>query len=78
MSNLFYGCKKLKFFPDISKWNTNNVNNISNLFNGCKEIKILPDISEWNTSNIINMNNLFYSVKIYIFYLIFQNGKLIM
>jgi len=29
---MFYGCKSLSSFPDISKWNTNNVINMSHMF----------------------------------------------
>ena len=32
---LFYGCALLKELPDISKWNTNNVTNMSCLFYKC-------------------------------------------
>ena len=32
MSYLFCECKSLKFLPDISKWDTKNVINISSMF----------------------------------------------
>ena len=51
MSRLFYKCSSLKSLPDISKWNTNNVNNMSLLFFECSSIKSLPDISKWNKNN---------------------------
>ena len=35
MSELFKDCNELLTLPDISKWNTNNVKNISGMFSGC-------------------------------------------
>jgi len=32
MRSLFSGCKKLTSLPDISKWNTSNVINMSSMF----------------------------------------------
>ena len=52
MSGLFYECSSLKSLPDISKWNTNNVNNMSYLFYECKSLEYLDDISKWNISNV--------------------------
>ena len=49
MSSLFYGCHKSKQIPDISEWNTSNVNEMSSLFYGCHKLKEIPDISKWNT-----------------------------
>ena len=43
MSDMFKGCNSLISLPDISKWNTSNVNNMSNMFYGCNSIKSLPD-----------------------------------
>ena len=59
MSGLFYNCSSLKILPDISKWNTKEVKNISKLFYNCSSLNSLPDISKWNTINIINMSELF-------------------
>ena len=47
MNCLFSGCSSLIKLPDISKWNTNNVNNIIVLFFGCSYLIELPDISKW-------------------------------
>ena len=46
MSNMFSGCKSLSSLPDISKWNINNVKNMSFMFEGCKSLSSLPDISK--------------------------------
>ena len=32
MSDIFDGCTSLKSLPDISKWDTKNVNNMSQMF----------------------------------------------
>ena len=36
MSCIFEGCESLISLPDISKWDTKNVTDISNLFHDCK------------------------------------------
>ena len=35
---MFRGCSSLSSLPDISKWNTSNVTNMSNMFSGCSNI----------------------------------------
>ena len=62
MSFLFYGCESLLKLPDISKWDTSSVTNISNLFNGLR-IENIPDISKWNSSNFNDISYLFYNCK---------------
>ena len=32
---MFYDCESLSSLPDISKWKTNNVINMSGIFNEC-------------------------------------------
>ena len=44
MSYMFYNCESLLFLPDISKWNTNNVKDMSSMFSYCKSLLSLPDI----------------------------------
>jgi len=46
MEGLFNGCSLLKELPDISKWNTSKVTNMSNMFSGCSSLKKLPDLSK--------------------------------
>ena len=46
--------------PDISKWNINNVTDMSGMFRKCSYI---PDISKWNTHNVINMSHMFSLCK---------------
>jgi surface protein len=59
LNSLFAGCSSLRFLPDISKWNLENVRCINNLFLGCTSLIRLPDISKWETKNIKYMNSLF-------------------
>ena len=47
MSGLFCYCTKLISLPDISKWKTQNVTNMSYMFSNCLKLKSLPDISIW-------------------------------
>ena len=39
---MFYNCELLSSLPDISKWNTNNVNNMSFMFSNCKPSLNIP------------------------------------
>ena len=55
---MFGNCSMLSTLPDISKWNTNNVTNMSYMFDYCESLISLPDISKWNTSNVTDMNSM--------------------
>ena len=74
MSGIFYGCRSLELLPDISKWNTSKVEDMSYMFYGCKSLKSLPDISNWNTSSVKNLKFMFYgcisSLKLPDFYIL--------
>jgi len=59
MKAMFCGCSSLSSLPDISKWNTNNVKNMSALFNECSSLSSLPDISKWNINNVKDMSYMF-------------------
>jgi len=74
---MFSECSSLSSLPDISKWNTNNVTNMSFMFYGCTSLSSLPDISKWITNNVTYMSCIFRNVHQYHPYLIFQNGILI-
>ena len=56
MDNMFNFCEILSYLPDISKWNTIKVKNMSNLFRICKSLLSLPDISKWNTTNVYDIS----------------------
>ena len=57
-SGMFNKCYELSYLPDISKWNTNNVINISYLFSRWESLSSLPDISKWEINNVNNMSYL--------------------
>ena len=43
MSYMFSGCKSLNSLPDISKWNTSNVNyDMRSMFDDCKPSLNIP------------------------------------
>ena len=44
MDYMFSGCSSLISLPDISKWNTNNVNNMDCMLLGCSLLIYLPNI----------------------------------
>ena len=44
MSRIFFQCSSLESLPDISKWDTRNVKNMSDMFCGCSSLEPLPDI----------------------------------
>ena len=46
---------------DISKWETNNVTNMSFMFSGCSSLSFLPDISKWNTYDVTDMSGMFHN-----------------
>ena len=48
---MFHECESLKYFPDISKWDTKNVTTMKYLFDDCTSLISLPDISKWDTKN---------------------------
>ena len=54
------GCSSLKQLPDISKWNTSNVIDMSDLFRECESLLSLPNIENWNTEKVKNMSYMFY------------------
>ena len=52
MRIMFSGCNSLISLPDISKWNTDNVTDMSGMFSGCYSFISLPDISKWDNSKL--------------------------
>ena len=58
MYGMFYCCSSLSSLPDISKWNTNNVTNMSKMFSGCSNLSEL-NLSSFNTNNVTDMNGMF-------------------
>ena len=56
---MFKGCSSIISLPDISKWNTENLENMSCLFEGCSSLISLSDLSEWNMKNINDISEMF-------------------
>ena len=50
----------IKMIPNISKWNTSNIINMSGIFKGCKFLFSIPDISKWDTSKVTNFSSMFW------------------
>ena len=46
MSFMFYYCSSLKSLPDISKWDTKNVNYMNSMFDGCSSLKSIPKLNK--------------------------------
>ena len=53
--------KSLKALPDISKWNTFNVKDMSYMFHNCWYLTSFPNISNWKTYNVKNMSHMFHN-----------------
>ena len=48
----YYNCSLLQSLPNISKWNTKNINSMNGVFFNCSSLLSLPDISKWTTDNV--------------------------
>ena len=63
MKCMFSECDNLYSLPDISKWDTKNINDMSFIFYKCSNLQEISDISKWDTSNVINMSGMFSGCK---------------
>ena len=59
MKGLFCDCSSLSIIPDISKWNTSNVTNMSLMFYNCKSLLSLPDLAQWDIRKVEDMKSMF-------------------
>jgi surface protein len=59
MKGLFCNCSALSIMPDISKWDTSNVTNMSCMFYNCSSLLSLPDLKEWKISKVEDMKAMF-------------------
>ena len=57
---MFFNCSSLESLPDISKWNTTNVEDMSFMFYQCNLLKTLPNINKFETKKVNNMRYMFY------------------
>ena len=60
---MFSYCSSLESLPDISKWNINNLENISHMFSGCESLKSFPDISKIKINKEIKKEEVFDGCK---------------
>ena len=56
---MFYRFSSLISLPDISKWNTQNINNLNCIFENCSLLTFIPNISKWKFNYKIKINNIF-------------------
>ena len=47
MSHMFNSCNTLISLPDISYWDTSNINDMSSMFYGCSSLQSLIDIEKY-------------------------------
>ena len=59
MSGMFSDCFNLNNLPDISKWDTKNVTDMSDMFRCCSSLKSLPDISKWKLNKNLVKKDMF-------------------
>ena len=55
---MFAHCESLRNLPDISKWKTKNVKNMSYMFYSCYSLITLPNISTWEIKSINKVNGM--------------------
>jgi len=51
--------KNILYFPDISKWNTSKVKNMSFMFFECSSLINMPDISKWDMHKVTDISYMF-------------------
>ena len=59
MSEMFYGCERLKSVGDLSNWNVSKVEDMSLMFYYCNNLKSVGDLSKWNVSKVNYMTGMF-------------------
>ena len=55
--SMFGGCASIERL-DLSKWNTDGINNLTGTFSGCRALKTI-NLSNWNTNNVTSMYAMF-------------------
>ena len=62
---MFKGCSSLLSLPDISKWNTNNLTNLSHMFKGCSSLPSVFDFSKiYKTKSLSSLYDGIYKIFI--------------
>ena len=57
MNILFAKCSSLISLPNISKWNTNNLKQLSSLFSDKNLLLSFPDLTKWNNYDEDKINS---------------------
>ena len=52
MSNIFKGLESIVLFPEISKWKTDNIADMSLFFSYFCSVNSFPDFSNCSTKNV--------------------------
>ena len=60
LSYMFYNCESLINIKELSKLNTNEVNDFSYLFSGCKKLSNIESLQKWDVSKGTNFSHTFY------------------
>ena len=55
----------LESLPDISRWDTENINDMNSIFYKCSSLKLLPDISNWKTNSLKDIKICFLNAHHY-------------
>ena len=58
---MFFLCKSLSYFPDISNWNVTNLKDITGMFEQCHSLTYFPNLSNLNIVNNIRIDYLFFN-----------------
>ena len=64
MKNIFFGCKSLRFIPNISKWDTHNVSDMSFMFTGAITPDLLNNLNDYGI--LSNINEIIFNSLSYI------------
>ena len=53
----------MESIPDISKWDTSNVKDMSYMFSGCSSLISLPYIDNWNYNKVVKFDGIVRNCK---------------
>ena len=59
MIAMFRECKSIEVMPDISKWDTRKVEDMSEMFKDCIKLKEKPNIDNWEFNMPCKRDNIF-------------------
>lgn len=62
LTEMFSNCLSLSSLPEISKWDTSKVVDMSGMFYNCISLTNLNGISNWNIDNVQNISFMFFQL----------------